>query len=90
VPSTLFRFIEKLLLLRGNRDVTCRIFKPTSAGSPYPAMLEKGAVSEQFFLKSRDVEQFVRGGNDINLTTEVMTALRNLDRRVKKKAAGRS
>ena len=90
VPSTLFRLIEKLLFLRGGRDITCRIFKPTAPGSPYPAMLEKGAVSEQFFLKPRDVELFVRSGNDTNLTAEVLTAFRNLDRRLKRKSSARS
>jgi hypothetical protein len=53
-------------------------------------MLEKGAVSEQFFLNPRDVELFVRSGNDTNLTAEVLTAFRNLDRRLKRKSSARS
>jgi len=90
VPSSLFRLIEKLLFQRGGRNITCRIFKPTAPGNPYPALLEKGAVSEQFFLKPRDVEQFVRSGNDTNVTAEALTALRNLDRRLKRKSSARS
>lgn len=90
VPTTLYRFIEKLLYLRGGRGITCRIFKPPSSGSPYPALLEKGAVSEQFFLKPRDVELFVRSGNDTHLTQEVLAALRNLDRRLQRKSSARS
>lgn len=90
VPNTLFRFIEKLLFLRGSQGIKCRIFKPSAPGRPYPALLEKGAVSEQFFLKPRDVEQFVRSGNDANLAAEVLTAFRNLDRRLKRKSPARS
>ena len=52
-------------------------------------MLEKGAVSEQFFLNARDVEAFTRTGTEVNVTAEVRTALRNLERRYQKKMAGR-
>jgi hypothetical protein len=89
IPDILSKYIGKLLLLRGARDVKCRIFKPSVGGGPYPAMLEKGAVSEQFFLKAKDVDLFARTGTEVNLSNEVRAALRNLDRRYQKKMAGR-
>ena len=89
ITDTLCKYIGKVLLFRGARDVTCKVFRPSGPGGPYPAMLEKGAVSEQFFLNARDVDMFARTGTEINLTTEVRTALRNLDRRYQKKMAGR-
>jgi hypothetical protein len=52
-------------------------------------MLEKGAVSEQFFLPAKDVDLFARTGTDINLSSEVRTALKNLDRRYQRKMANR-
>ena len=89
MPNALLKFIEKLLFLRGSRGITCRIFKPTVPGRPYPALLEKGALSEQFFLKPKDVELFLRSSNDTNIAAEVLTALRGLDKRVKRKSSSR-
>ena len=89
VPDMLSKYISRLLLFRGARDVTCKVFRPTGGAGPYPAMLEKGAISEQFFLNAKDVDLFTRTGADANLSTEVRTALRNLDRRYQKKMAGR-
>jgi len=89
ITDTLSKYIGKLLMFRGARDVTCKVFRPTGGGGAYPAMLEKGAVSEQFFLNAKDVDLFTRTGTDINLSSEVRTALRNLDRRYQKKMAGR-
>jgi len=89
ITDTLSKYIGKLLLFRGARDVKCKVFRPTGNGGSYPAMLEKGAISEQFFLNAKDVDLFTRTGADINLSSEVRTALRNLDRRYQKKMAGR-
>ena len=89
IPDMLCKYIGKILLFRGARDVKCKVFRPTGSGGGYPAMLEKGAVSEQFVLNAKDVDLFTRNGTDINLSTEVRTALRNLDRRYQKKMAGR-
>jgi hypothetical protein len=89
VQDMLSKYIAKLLMVRGARSVTCKVFRPTGAGGPYPAMLERGAVSEQFFLNARDVDAFTRTGIEINLSNEVRTALRNLDKRYQKKMAGR-
>lgn len=88
-PNALSKYIGKLLLMRGARDVTCKVFRPSGGRGQYPAMLERGAVSEQFFLNARDVDAFTRTGIEVNLTSEVRTALRNLDRRYQKKMAGR-
>ncbi len=88
-PERLSKYIGRMLLLRGARDVTCRVFRPSGNGAMYPAMLERGAISEQFFLKGKDVDLFTRTGTEVNLSTEVRTALRNLDRRYQKKMAGR-
>jgi len=90
VQDMLTKYIEKLLMMRGARDVKCRVFRPSGGGGPYPAMLERGAVSEQFFLNARDVDLFTRSGTEINLSNEVRSALKNLDRRYQKKMAGRS
>jgi hypothetical protein len=85
----LTKYIAKLLMMRGARGVTCKVFRPSGGGGPYPAMLEKGTVSEQFFLNARDVDLFARTGTEINLSGDVRTALRNLDKRYQKKMAGR-
>lgn len=89
VPEILARHIGKMLLFRGARDVKCKVFRPSGHGGAYQAMLEKGAISEQFYLNARDVDLFARTGADMNLTSEVRTALRNLDRRYQRKMAGR-
>ena len=89
VPEMLSKYIGKLLMFRGARDVTCKVFRPSGGGGPYPALLEKGAVSEQFFLNARDVDLFTRTGTEINVSAEVRMALRNLERRYQKKMAGR-
>ena len=89
IPDILSKHIGKLLLFRGARDVRCKVFRPMGGGGTYPAMLEKGAVSEQFFLNAKDVDLFARTGTDINLSTEVRTALRSLDRRYQRKMASR-
>ena len=89
VPDMLSKYIGKLLLFRGARDVTIKVFRPSGNAGAYPAMLEKGAISEQFFLNAKDVDLFARTGADMNLSSDVRTALRNLDRRYQKKMAGR-
>jgi hypothetical protein len=89
IPDILSKHIGKLLMFRGARDVKCKVFRPTGGGGAYPAMLEKGAVSEQFFLPAKDVDLFARTGTDINLSSEVRTALKNLDRRYQRKMANR-
>lgn len=87
IPDVLSRHISKMLLFRGARDVTCKVFKPAGHGGAYQALLAKGAVSEQFYLNARDVDLFTRTGADVNLSCEVRSALRNLDRRYQKKMA---
>jgi hypothetical protein len=89
VQDMLTKYIAKVLLMRGARDVKCRVFKQSGGGGPYPVIIDRGAVSEQFFLNARDVDVFVRTGTEINLTNEVRAALKNLDRRYQKKMAGR-
>ncbi len=89
IPDILSKYIGKILLFRGARDVTCKVFRPTGNGGSYPAMLERGAISEQFSLNAKDVDLFTRTGADVNLSSDVRTAIRNLDRRYQKKMAGR-
>ena len=89
VPEVMSKYIDRMLMMRGARDVTCRVYRPSAPGNPYPAMLEKGAVSEQFYLNYRDVDVFTRTGTEVSVSTEVRMALRNLDRRYQKKMAGR-
>src|SRR5262245_39906149 len=89
VLDMLTKYIAKVLLMRGARDVKCRVFKQMGGGGPYPAIIERGAVSEQFFLNARDVDMFTRTGNEVNLSNEIRSALKNLDRRYQKKMAGR-
>ena len=88
IPDMLSRHIGKILLFRGARGVTCKVFRPAGQGATYQALLAKGAVSEQIYLKARDVDLFTRTGVDVNLSSEVRSALRNLDRRYQKKMAG--
>ena len=89
IPEMLCKYIGKILLFRGARDVKCKVFRPSGNAGAYPAMLEKGAISEQFYLNAKDVDLFTRTGADANLSGEVRSALRNLDRRYQKNMAGR-
>ena len=67
IPDILSKYIGKIVLFRGARDVTCKVFRPTGNGGAYPAMLEKEGISEQFSLNAKDVDPYTRTGADINL-----------------------
>ena len=88
--ASLVKYIEKLLLLRGRRDVTCRVYPPVASLRTYSVLLEGYELREQFSLNARHVEHFATTKDDHYIRTEVRTALRNLERLLaKRKSASR-
>jgi hypothetical protein len=47
-------------------------------------------VTQQFFLKEKDVARFAATGNDLSLSTEIRTALQHLEKRTKRRSAERA
>lgn len=89
--AALSQLIEKLLLHRGKRDFSCRVYPPAAGLRSYSVVLEGNRIREQFFLEPHRVEQFALTGNEQYVLTDVRTALRNLERLVvKHKPAGRA
>ena len=81
------QFIKKLLMLRGARNVICRVFPPTPGQRAYLIILERDRVREQFFLRPAHGAAFGSTGLDVAMQTEVRTALHNLDRLSRRKAS---
>lgn len=77
--------IEKLLMYRGRRFTTCRVFPPSPGSRVYSLILEESGIREQFYLDAMHVEQFAKTGNDQQIMTDIRAALRNLDRQLMKK-----
>ena len=80
------QFIKKLLLLRGARDVICRVFAPSSGQRAYLIILERDRVREQFFLSPKFGGALGSAGLELAAQTEIRTALHNLDRLSRRKA----
>jgi hypothetical protein len=83
------QLIEKLLIRRGRRNASCRVFSPAGMGRSYTVILEEAGIREQFFLDNSDVERFGETGNEQFLLAEIRTGIRNLDRLVTKKKTAR-
>ena len=81
--------IEKMLIRRGQRNATCRVFQPNSMGRNYSVVLEEAGIREQFFLDGSEVERFVETGNEQFILAEIRTGMRNLERLVNKRKTAR-
>ena len=79
-------FIKKLLVLRGARNVICRVFAPNSGQRAYVIILEKDGVREQFYLSPKHGTASGSAGLELAVQTEIRAALRNLDRLSKRRA----
>ena len=89
VSSNVRQLIEKLLLHRGLRGASCRVFSPAGLGKTYTIILEQSGIREQFFLDTQDVERFAETGNEQFVLNDIRTGIRNLDRLVMKKKSAR-
>jgi hypothetical protein len=87
--SNLRQLIEKLLIHRGRRNATCRVFPPAGGIRSYSIVLEEAGIREQFFIENAHVERFAESGNEQYVLTYVRAGIRNLDRLVTKKKAAR-
>jgi hypothetical protein len=83
------QLIEKLLIRRGLRNVTCRVFPPSVGSHLYSVLLEERGVREQFFIENAHVQRFGETGNEQDVLTDIRAALRNLDRLVAKRKSAR-
>jgi hypothetical protein len=82
--------VEKMLLHRGRRGASCRVFAPGSGNRAYTVILEEGGIREQFFIDNRHVEQFAETGNEQFVQTYIRAGIHGLDRLVTKKKAARN
>ena len=80
------QFIKKLLVLRGARNVICRVFAPSSGQRAYLIILEKDRVREQFYLTPKFGAACGGAGFELAVQSDIRTALHNLDRLSKRKA----
>ena len=79
--------VEKMLMHRGRRKATCRVFPPTSG--PYSVLIDEGGVREQFSVDQHHVAKFAETGNEQFVLNEIRNGVRNFDRMVTKKASSR-
>ncbi|MBI4458851.1 MAG: hypothetical protein HY648_02180 [Acidobacteria bacterium] len=86
--TKLTHYIEKLLLFRGRREVTCRVYPPASSLRFYSVILEGPQLREQFSLDARQVEHFAETGDEQYVLTEIRSALRSLERQLAKRKPG--
>jgi hypothetical protein len=87
--TNLRQLIEKLLIHRGRRNATCRVFPPNVGTRLYTVLLEERGVREQFFIESAHVDRYAESGNEQYVLTYIRSGLRNLDRLLTKKKVGR-
>ena len=87
--TAISQLIEKLLLNRGRRGTTCKVYAPTGGVRTYSVVLEEGHSREQFSLDPVRSAEFTTTGNEQYVLSEVRTALRNLDRQLLKRKTTR-
>ena len=80
------QFVKKLLILRGARNVICRVFAPNAGQRGYLIILERDGVREQFYLNPKYGAALGNVGLELAAQTEIRTALHNLDRLNRRKA----
>jgi hypothetical protein len=74
-----------MLMQRGRRGASCRVFAPGGSARNYTVILEESGIREQFFIESGQVDRFVETGNEQFVLTAIRSGVRNLDRLVTKK-----
>jgi hypothetical protein len=84
--SFLDQTIKKLLMMKHSWDIYFRILPPTSPDRPFGVTLEKGSLTEQFFLSQREVLRSQARRNDVTLLTETRAAVLRLEKRVGRRA----
>jgi hypothetical protein len=82
------QLVEKMLMHRGRRRATCRVFPPTNG--PYSVIIDEAGVREQFSIDQHHVAKFGETGNDQFVLNDIRNGVRNFDRMMTKKKAGRS
>jgi len=81
--------VEKMLIHRGRRNASCRVFAPGGGSRGYSVILEEAGIREQFFIEHAQVERFAETGNEQFVLNDIRTGIRNLDRLVTKKKTAR-
>ena len=89
VSGHLRQMVEKMLLQRGRRGASCRVFAPGGGTRTYTVILEESGIREQFFIENAHVERFAESGNEQYVLTHIRSGIRNLDRLVTKKKTAR-
>jgi hypothetical protein len=78
-----------MLLHRGKRSTTCRVFPPGGGARGYTVILEESGIREQFFIENRHVQQYAETGNEQFVNGYIRSGIQGLDRLVNKKKAGK-
>ena len=81
--------VEKMLLHRGRRAASCRVFAPGGGTRTYTVLLEESGIREQIFIENSHVEKFAESGNEQYVLTYIRSGIHNLDRLVTKKKTAR-
>ena len=88
--TSLELFLKKQVANRRAWGTFCKVIPPAAPQRPYTVNLEREGVTQQFFLKEKDVARFATTGNDLSLSTEIRTALQQLEKRTKRRSAERA
>ena len=83
------QLVEKMLLHRGRRAASCRVFAPGGGTRAYTVILEESGIREQFFIEHAHVERFAETGNDQFVLSYIRSGIHSLDRLVTKKKTAR-
>ena len=89
LSGNLRQLIEKMLIRRGQRNASCKVFAPGGMARNYSVVLEEAGIREQFFLDGSDVERFVETSNEQFIMADIRTGIRNLERLVNKRKSAR-
>ena len=83
-------YIKKQISNRRAWGTFSKVIPPAAPQRPYSVILERGGVTEQFFLRDQEVARFATTGTEIYVSTEIRTALQHLDKRTSGKSSARS
>jgi len=83
------QLVEKMLIQRGRRRASCRVYAPAGVTRTYSVILEEAGVREQLFIEVSHVERFAESGNEQFVHSEIRNAVRDLDRKVTRKKTAR-
>src|SRR5262245_32258391 len=85
--NSLELYIKKQVANRRAWGTFSKVVPPSAPQRPYSVILERGGVTEQFFLREQEVFRFATTGTELYVANEIRAALHHLDKRTKGKSS---